>query len=267
MRRARKKVSTKISKQLMQALIDSTRLKRSTVYAKIAEIARADGRSCSNLVYALEFAQRNGLNPQKFASKDVLEEYKDYRRSHPSNETVIIKTKTVPVKRVSGVKIGPQPEIPEVILPAGKANEARRMAEIYPYIYVLENSVREFIRSTLETVHGANWWNTCASNESKDKASERLDKQGKARYYGVRAPHPIYLVDLDDLRNIIIRNWKQFEPRLPKLPNTQAWIVNTLQIVEEIRNIVAHNNPISKNDELKLQVFYKEWAKRISEEV
>jgi hypothetical protein len=38
-------------------------------------------------------------------------------------------------------------------------------------------------------------------------------------------------------------------------------------MIEETRNIIAHNNPISKDDELKLKVHFKDWAKRISGEM
>lgn len=255
-----------ISKELMQALTANTGLSPPTIYAKIAEIASADGNSCSNLVYALEYAHQNGLNPQKFADEDTLHEYRDYRRSRPSEPTVITRTRIVPEKRVAGVRFVADPDIPEINLQAKKVSEAKRMAGIYPYIYVLENSVRELIRITLETAHGVDWWNTCASKDAIDKALERQAKQGASRYYGTKAPHPIYLVDLDDLRNIIIRNWKDFEPKLPKLSNTQAWVINTLQMIEEIRNIVAHNNPISNDDEQKLKVHFKDWAKRIRSE-
>jgi len=259
-------MSKRISKELMQALVAKTGLKPPTIYAKIAEIARADGNSCSNLVYALEYAHQNGLNPQKFTDQDTLHEYREFRRSRPGEPTVITKTQIIPEKRVAGVKFVADPDIPEINLPAEKVSEAKRMATVYPYIYVLENSVRELIKTTLEATHGADWWNICAPKETINKASERRDKQGASRYYGTKGPHPIYLVDLDDLRNTMIRNWKDFEPELPKLPNSQAWVINTLQIIEEVRNIVAHNNPISNDDEQKLKVYFKEWGKRIRNE-
>jgi hypothetical protein len=259
-------MSERIGKELMQALMASTGLKQPTIYAKIAEIASADGNSCGNLVYALEFAHQNGLDPRKFADKDSLQEYKEFRRSRPSEPTVITKTRMIPEKKIAGIKFVAEPDIPEINLPAEKVGEAKRMAGIYPYIYVLENSVRELIRSTLEPIHGVNWWDACAPKEAISKASERQDKQGRSRYYGTKAPHPIYLVDLDDLRKIIIRNWKDFEPKLPELSNTQAWVINTLQMIEETRNIVAHNNPISKDDEQKLKVNFKDWANRIRSE-
>jgi len=257
-------MAKRISKELMQALMKHTGLKQPTIYAKIAVIANADGNSCSNIIYALEYAHENGLNPKKFADKDVMEEYKEYRRSRAVQPTVITKTRVVPEKRVAGVRFAATPNIPEINLPAEKASEAKRMGEVYPYVYVLENSVRELIRTTLEASHGTDWWDSCAPKEAVSKAAERQDKQGKSRYYGTKAPHPIYLVDLDDLRNIMIRNWKDFEPILPKLPNTQAWVVNVLQMIEEIRNIIAHNNPISNDDEQRLKVHFKDWAKRIA---
>lgn len=259
-------MSRRISKELMQALMEKTSLKRPTIYAKITEIAQADGRSCSNLVYALEYAHQNGLDPRRYAGKEALKEYREYRRSHPRDPIVVTKTRTIAKKRVAGVKFSSRPDIPEVALPSGKVREARQMATVYPFLYVFENSVREFIRTTLEDIHGKNWWDTSVSTETKNKAAGRQGKQGASRYYGKKAPHPLYLVDLDDLRNIIIRNWKDFEPKLPKLPNTQAWIINTIQMIEEIRNIVAHNNPISKDDEQKLKVNFKEWVKRIYHE-
>lgn len=249
----------------MKALIDKTGLKAPTVYLKISEIASADGNSCSIVIYALEYAHRNGLNPRKFADQETLDEYKEYRRSLPNEPTVITKTRIVPEKRVTTVRFS-DPDIPEINLPPEKVSEAKRMGEIYPYIYVLENSVRELIKNTLESVHGTSWWDNCASTETKKKASDRTDKQGKSRYYGAKAPHPIYLVDLDDLRNLMIRNWTDMEPKLPKLPSTQAWVINILQMIEETRNIIAHDNPISKDDELKLKVNFKDWATRISGE-
>lgn len=258
-------MGSRISKELMDALMEKTVFQRSTIYAKIAEIATADGQSCSNLTYALELASQNGLNPQKYAVPEEMAEYRDYRRSRLSEPVVITKTRIVCEKKIGGVKFSSDPEIPEINLPSEKVIEAKRMGAVYPYIYVLENSIRYFIRETLENAHGEEWWVTCASKEAITKASERQDKQGKARYYGTKAPHQIYLVDLDDLRNIMIRNWKDFEPKLPKLPSTQAWVINILQMIEETRNIIAHNNPISKDDEEKLKVHFKDWASRISE--
>jgi hypothetical protein len=251
----------RISKELMHALTAETGLKTSTIYAKIADIATADGNSCGKLVYALEYAHRNGLNPRKFADTETLNEYKQYRRSQAGKPVVITKTRTVPLKRIQSIKFS-DPDIPEINLPPRKVQEAKRMGEIYPYIYVLENSVREFIKTVLEEHHGKQWWSSCASKDALSKATERQNKQGQARYYGAKAPHPIYLVDLDDLRNLIIRNWKDFEPKLPKLPNTQAWVINILQMIEETRNIVAHNNPISRDDELKMKVHFKDWVNR-----
>jgi hypothetical protein len=253
----------RISKELMEALKKETGLASPTIYAKISEIASADGNGCDTIVYALEYAQRNNLNPRKFADKETLDEYKEYRRSMPKEPMVITKTRIIPEKRVAAVKFS-DPEIPEINLPSEKVSEAKRMGEIYPYIYVLENSVRELIKSTLESVHGPSWWDNCASAETKKKALDRTDKQGKSRYYGSKAPHPIYLVDLDDLRNLMIRNWTNMEPKLPKLPSTQAWVINILQMIEETRNIIAHDNPISKDDELKLKVNFKDWTTRIT---
>ncbi len=252
-----------ISKELMDDLESKTKLTRRAIYYKINEIAEADGQSCSNLTYALEIAHQNGLNPQKYASPAELAEYRDYRRSRSSAPMIITKTRIVPEKRISGIKFA-DPEIPEINLPPEKVTEARRMGGIYPYIYVLENSLRFFIRETLESVHGEKWWDTCASKETVTKALDRQEKQGKARYYGTKSPHAVYLVDLDDLRNLMIRNWKDFEPKLPKLPSTQAWVINIIQMIEETRNIIAHNNPISKDDEDKLKVNFKDWATRLS---
>jgi hypothetical protein len=259
-------MSKRINNELMQALKDKTGLSSSRIYEKIAEIATNDGKSCGNAVYALEYAHRNGLNPQKFADLETLKEYRDYRRSMPSETTVIMKTRMIPEKRIAGIRFVADPNIPEINLPAEKVTEARRMGSLYPYIYVLENSVRQLIITTLEVIHGENWWDHCATKEAADKALERQSKQGKSRYYGTKAPHPIYLVDLDDLRGMMVRNWKDFEPKLPKLPNTQAWVINILQMLEETRNIIAHNNPISKDDELKLKVNIKDWASRIKGE-
>lgn len=94
-------MSGRISRELMQALMEKTSLKRPTIYAKITEIGQADGRGCSNLVYALEYAHRNGLDPRQFADQHVLKEYREYRRSHPHDPIVVTKTRTIAKKKES----------------------------------------------------------------------------------------------------------------------------------------------------------------------
>ncbi len=124
-------------------------------------------------------------------------------------------------------------EIPAVdlLLPTSVATDAARMAQLYPKMYLLENSIRSVINRVLTAKHGRDWWLTQAPSGVRKLVQGRKDKEDMVPWHGKRGAHEIYYSDFSDLRNIIEKNWADFEPIIHK----QHWINQWLEELEPAR--------------------------------
>ena len=130
------------------------------------------------------------------------------------------------------------------------APEGLRNALTYPYIYVWENSVREVILSKFG--RNKTWWDD-PSKVSKDihDYSERISAaETKYPWSTSRGDHPIYYVGLVELFTIIERNWPVFKDAFKDLEQLRAWTKECAPI----RNLVAHNIPISNVDATNVRI-------------
>jgi len=77
------------------------------------------------------------------------------------------------------VYIGREVKLDDPLLTPTMLQDAKHMAQdVYPKIYVFENSVRLFIITVMEKAHGKAWWATHAPNDvQKTVASRQLDEQ------------------------------------------------------------------------------------------
>jgi hypothetical protein len=116
--------------------------------------------------------------------------------------------------------------------------EANENAKIYPYIYILENSLRSIIFKKFGTT--LDWWNDKRIvGEDIQEYSRRIQEaEKKYPWLKNRGDHPIYYVGLFELFKIIEKNWKShFRDIFPDLELLRAWIKESVPI----RNLVAHN--------------------------
>jgi hypothetical protein len=153
------------------------------------------------------------------------------------------------------VRVGSSPPV-ELLLSKAVADEADQMAQFYPKFYVLENSIRSLINRVMTAKHGKDWWATQAPTEVRKNVQGRKDKEDKVPWHGKRGAHEIYYSDFSDLRSIIQKNWVDFEPIIHK----QAWINQRLEELEPARNTLAHNNPVSANEQKRVEVFFNDWV-------
>jgi hypothetical protein len=131
-------------------------------------------------------------------------------------------------------------------LPQNLANEADRMSEIYPMMFVLENLMRYVVMSVLTEAYKDDWWNqpNVVSNDIKRDVERRKTQEGANRWHYERGSHEIFYTNFGDLSSIISSNWSHFKPLFNKL----GWIQAKLEEVELSRNIIAHNNPLPKRE-------------------
>ena len=158
------------------------------------------------------------------------------------------------------VRIGPGTPVVELMLAPSVADEASRMAFLYPKMYLLENSIRAVIGRVMNASHGSDWWDTCAPSEVRKLVAARIAKEDKVPWHGKRGAHEIYYSDFGDLKNIIHKNWTDFESIIPK----QQWISQWLEELEPARNTIAHHNPVSEKEQKRIEVFFDDWSELIA---
>jgi hypothetical protein len=137
------------------------------------------------------------------------------------------------------VRIGATGSAVDLKLSAAVAAEAARMAEVYPKMYLLENSIRSVINRVLTAKHGKDWWGAQAPTGVKRLVQGRKDKEDKIPWHGKRGAHEIYYSDVSDLQNIIEKNWVDFDPIIHK----QQWIKQWLEELEPSRKHAGPQQP------------------------
>jgi len=153
------------------------------------------------------------------------------------------------------VRIAPSLELVNAMLPPSVAEDANRMATVYPKLYIFENSIRNVIVRVLRAKHGNNWWASRAPTNVQKTVADRKAHEQKMPWHGKRGTQEIYYANFGDLRDIITKNWVDFEPIFLKQP----WITQRLEELEPPRNIVAHSNPLSKQEENRVDLYFNDW--------
>lgn len=200
-------------------------------------------------------AHLEGFDLSKYLAQELVERVRMLVSS--SDREPRVKKTSVRAGSNKEVVVRISSEIPKVdaLLSTVLARDAKRMAALYPKYYVFENSLRCVIERILETKYGQDWWQKRASPKVKAKVRERRDKEVTQPWHGKRGQHEIYYSDFGDLRKIIERNWDDFADLFP----TRSWITQKLDELEPPRNIIAHHNPVSADDERRLDLYFRDW--------
>ena len=132
--------------------------------------------------------------------------------------------------------------------------EAEKNMEIYPYVYILENSIRELILEKFSSI--SNWWSNTkiVKQDIQDYAKKIQDAEKKHKWLDKRGNHPIYYVGLDHLGKILEMNYNPHFKGLFDIQNLKTWINECVPI----RNLLAHNIPTQKTecDNIKIRTKY-----------
>jgi hypothetical protein len=153
---------------------------------------------------------------------------------------------------------------------------SQRYAELlYPLIYQVENALRGYLIQFMVTQIGPNWWNLTATSEQAQKAQQR---KGNESFFGPLVDSRAYLIDFGDLGRIVYEQSSGFRTRdeivkrvldLEEDKDSVAKLKQELQsnyvkffkesfkdkefqakweLLEKLRNKVAHNGLISHED-------------------
>jgi hypothetical protein len=240
----------KINQTLLKKLQQTLTLKQAQVYNLVSDKARELMLPRHLAIIAL--AAENGINITKYASQEDLVAIRQARSStfSPSSNEIVSTTKT------SIKKPRFDAGFPNPFVDASVVNSAHRNAELYPVVYLFENSVRNLVSVVMQSTFGDDWWEQKVSDKIKNNVQIRQSEEKQYPWHSQRGASPIFYTDISDLRTIINTYNKQFKKVFGKIPRVEMWI----EEIEKTRNILAHNNPVSKKDRDRITVFARDWS-------
>lgn len=150
-------------------------------------------------------------------------------------------------------------------LPRAKVEEARAMANVYPLLYVLENSIREVIGRVMAARYGAGWWDTQMGTGRvrgvRDKVASRMTAEAANTWHQRRGAHPIDYTDFDDLLTIAESKPDVF---FPVVIGHVDWFRQFFRELIPSRNVVAHMNPLSDTNEADVALKLQRWETHLT---
>jgi len=250
-----------INREILSLLKNKMGLSIPSLYAKIEKKRTEIGYGYSTEVAAYVVAAEMHIDISKHLSAEELAAVREAMRvrvAYPLGQRRAKVEKQVVMTFEKDFQIH-CPVVPEAVL-----NDAKKMQRVYPYFYIFENSIRYFIKDTLQSKYGDDWWLRAVNPGIRKDVDRRQAKEGRNRWHGGRGEHPIFYTDIDHLRKIITSNFDDFKDKLPDVDRPVEWLTNRIEEIELSRNIVAHHNPLSDDDIARVKMYFREWIKQIS---
>ncbi|WKZ70872.1 MAG: DUF2240 family protein [Melioribacteraceae bacterium] len=253
-------------------LLDAIQKKRNTsvqaTYNAINGIRKEFDSWISKEEAAFILASRNGIDVHKYLKDDhelqkkIFELARDRSSTKPSGKKETSTKRKTTVQKILKIK---ETTVSDPLLPNRILNDAKAMSEIYPLIYVFENSIRNFLRLVFDKEYPDGWWSeNRITNTPFRNANSRKTKEGENLWHGKRGQSSMLdYVDLDELEAIIYRNTQVLTPYFKNLPHQLDWLRIKIKEIYPSRNILAHNNPLSKNDIDRIKVICRDWNSQL----
>jgi hypothetical protein len=246
------------NRELKAALLAKLGVTRQRLEQRAKQVKRLYGpMSTEDAIYVL--AHQEGIDLTKYLDQGTVDRVRSLLPAAvPAPAPAPARASTTRAKSSPAskpVRIAPNLELVDAMIPAAVAEAAAKMATIYPKLYVFENSIRNVIVRVLQAKHGRDWWTKSAPAGVQKTVADRKRQEAKKPWHGKRGTHSIYYSNFGDLRDIITKNWADFEPIFLK----QTWITQRLDELEPPRNIIAHNNPLSKQEENRVDLYFNDW--------
>ena len=136
---------------------------------------------------------------------------------------------------------------------ANRVNAAK-MAQYYHIFYMLENDIRHLIVETLQSAHGANWWDARVPENVRQEAVRNRERETKAGV-SVRSEDEIDYTTFGQLSDIIKTNWKDFAGML----SNQSAVERVLSGLNMLRGTIAHCGMLADDEVDRLKLAIRDW--------
>lgn len=233
------------------------------VYQLAKELADRASIKTAEAIWVL--AAQNGINLSHHLPQEVVDrvrylitqipaparQYTERTRSKATVSTMPTPRSFVVAREFSGS---------DPILPSGTLTQAKDMATIYPLLYVLENSMREFLRRVIDARLGHTWWTTSAPTKIRGKIVSRMSDDEKNAWHQRRGSQPIDYLDLNELPLIVHNNHDLFVSSL--IPSAQ-WFEQFVDDLYKSRCVVCHMNPLDAVNIQDVKLRLRKWQRHV----
>ena len=252
------------NKELKKALLQKLRISPQALSQQCKNLKTQFAMTTEDAVYVI--AQRNGIILSNYLDKETVDSVRVLLQQITPTSQISIKGEKGKIKEASPqkrvLKIGKEFKFTDPILPQKKILEAQDMAVVYPFIYILENSIRETIDQIMTSLHGDNWWDSQAPKKLRDTVNERRAGEEKNSWHQRRGARPIDYLDLKQLPRLMRQIEKEVVPDI--IPSWN-WFSQLVDEVYKSRCVVCHMNPLDENNIQAVKVRFTHWQKQIAE--
>ena len=255
----------RIRREILDAIVEKTGYSERHVRRMIDKIIEASGHTIPNKrIGGNVLASKLGIKINEMLDAEELAEVRKYL-SEPVVRSIVIQVKTVESMERKPIKMD-EKVIETLGLPKNLEREAIKMAKVYPRFYVLENMLRYAIMKTLEEEYGKDWWQMegVVSRKIRDKVKGRMKEEKEKRWHGMkRGRHVIFYTNLGDLGNIILTNQEIFKKIFGRVDHFRTKLTE----IEDMRNIIAHNNPLPPQEIRRLKFYSEELRRQVASQI
>lgn len=152
-------------------------------------------------------------------------------------------------------------KILSTILPNDIKEKGYYMAEVYTYLYAVENSLRLFIEEVCKKEHGENYFDEIKVPKTlRNTITNRLEKANANKWLSIRGDSKLFYLDFKDLGSLIDNNWEIFKEYFP----SRDFIIPKVDEMAECRNLIAHNSLVEETERSIIKTYYNVILKQIT---
>lgn len=134
-------------------------------------------------------------------------------------------------------------------------NEAENMQHCYYWLYIFENTLRDFIQNSLSGKYGEDWY-----NELSQGVKREIELNKGKWHSGILPRNRLEFTTLDELHSIIRNKWGDgFKEKFENID--QASLIESLKRIEKFRNTIAHSRMLTEEES---NTFYYEIKRVLS---
>jgi len=245
-----------INKDLRGDLLKKLKITKQALSQRVKKIKQETPMTTEEATYIL--AHREGLLLDKYLDIDTINKL---RQIVPQQKQIITtsKNKKNVIKEynitISGSFNGSDP-----LLGSQKLIEAKTMVSVYPLLYILENSIRQFICAVMEKEKGTDWWEKEVSKELKNDVNKRMQSENVNSWHQRRGSHPIDYIDMKDLPRLISKITNKIAPKI--IPSYE-WFDQLVKEIYISRCVLCHMNPLDKDSINSVKLRFNQWQKQM----
>lgn len=251
------------NRPLRKALLEKLDVSPQRLSQRVKKLKKQCAMTTEDATYVI--AHQVGIPLDKYLDKETIDRVRNLQStlsptivsSPVGKATGKRRTGTEDKQRV--VIIGGEFKLTDPILQQRKLLEARDMAAIYPFLYVLENSIREVIERVMTRRYGDKWWDSKAG-DLKKAVNKRTSDEERNMWHQRRGARPIDYLDFAKLPILVEQVEKDFVPDI--IPSI-GWFKHFVDEVYKSRCVVCHMNPLDNTNIQSVKVKFTQWQRQV----